>query len=297
MKPSRFEYYDPADLTEALLLLDQHGDQAKVVSGGQSLVPMLNMRLARPQALVDLRRIDSLRYIRLEGEQLCIGGLTCHAEVEHFPLVARYAPLLQEAVRHIGHTAIRNRGTIGGSLAHADPAAELPAVLVALGGEVVATSLAGARTVSSEELFVTYFTTSLQPGEVLTEVRLPVTALGTGTAFVEIARRSGDFALVGVACHLRLDAGGAVADGGLALTGVGPTPVSVPHALEALRGRVPTEADWQEVGHTMVAAGLEPESDLHASASYRRHLAGELAARALRIAHARARQNGGGNAP
>lgn len=283
MKPPRFEYHDPSTLAEALDLLEAYGGDAKVLAGGQSLVPALNMRLTAPKALVDLNRIPDLSYIRQEGGELAIGAMTRHAEVEHSPVVASAQPLLREAVRHVGHLAIRNRGTVGGSLAHADPAAELPAVWACLDGRFRIASRHGVREVGPEDFFLLYFTTSIQPHEVLVEVRLPVLPPGTGYAFVELARRHGDFALAGVACTVRLAGDGTVAGARIALTGVGPVPVRARQAEDLLRGERPDEKLLAAAGQK-VREAVEPESDVHATSEYRRHLADVLTRRALRTA-------------
>lgn len=290
MKPPRFDYRDPRTVDEVLALLQQYGEEARLLAGGQSLVPLLNLRLARPGVLIDLNRVAGLSDIRAEDGELAIGAMTRHARVEKSALVAERQPLLTEAIQQVGHFQIRNRGTIGGSLAHADPAAELPAVVACLDGRLVLTGPAGARTVGWEPFFITYFTTCLQPGELLTEVRLPVLPAGTGYAFVELARRHGDFALVGVACTLTPAADGTIAAARLALTGVGGTPVRARAAEQFLTGKAPVAETWAEAGR-LAAAATRPEADIHATAEYRRHLAGVLTARALARAYGR---SGGG---
>jgi len=237
MKPPPFEYFTPASVEDALALLGEHREQAKVLAGGQSLVPLLNFRLARPRYLVDLNGIPHLDYIREEDGWLAIGAMTRQRAVERSALVRDRCPLLAEAMPQIGHVQIRNRGTIGGSLAHADPAAELPAIVAALGGRLVVRGPDGERVMAPERFFVGYLTTALEPFELLVGVRLPVRRSRTGHAFVEVSRRHGDFALVGVAAALTLDAAGACADAALALTGVGPTPVVAAAATRVLVGQ------------------------------------------------------------
>ncbi len=288
MKPPPFEYHAPTALEEALDLLAELGDEAKVLAGGQSLVPLLNFRLARPAHLVDLNRIADLAYVRAWDGGLAIGAMTRQRALERDHAVVERAPLLAQAVPHIGHVQIRNRGTIGGSLAHADPAAELPAVIAALDGQLVVRSSAGERVLGADAFFLTYLTTALQPDELLVEVRVPGLPAGAGTAFLELSRRHGDFALVGVAAALVLAGDGRCRDARLALTGVGASPVRGRTGEAALRGQVPSDRLLREVGR-LVAAGLEPDSDLHASAEYRRDVAGVLVERALRAA----RKNGG----
>lgn len=289
MKPPRFEYHDPTTMGEVLSLLEQYGGEAKLLAGGQSLMPVLNMRLARPAALIDLRRVEGLAYIREEEGLLAIGAMTRHVDLERSPLVAERQPLLTETVRQIGHIQIRNRGTIGGSVAHADPAAELPALLVALGATLVITGTDGIRAVSAADFFLMYFTTSIQEQEILTEVRIPVLPARTGYAFEELARRHGDFALCGVACTLTLAEAGAISDCRLGLTGVGMTPVRPHDAEEHLKGKQPGTELFAEASR-IVSHGITPDADLHATAEYRQQLAQVLTARALELALQRARQ-------
>ena len=289
MKPPRFDYVLPRGVEEALSVLAQHGEQAKVLAGGQSLVPLLNFRLVRPAYLVDLNDVAGLDGIRVADGWLCIGAMTRQRAVETSALVRERCPLLAEAMPQIGHTQIRNRGTIGGSLAHGDPAAELPAVVAALGGELVLQSARGRRVLTPEQFFVGYLTTAAAPDELLVEVRLPVTPPRTGSAFLEVSRRHGDFALVGVAVTLTVDEAGVCIAGAIALTGVGPTPVVAREAARALVGVRPVPAAFEEAGRR-VAAGVTPDGDLHASSEYRQHLAGVLTRRAL----ARAAERTGG---
>lgn len=276
MKPAPFDYYDPTTLEEALALLREHGDDAKLLAGGQSLIPMLNMRLARPKVLIDLNRVEGLAYVRDDSTHLAVGAMTRHADVERSPLVAERQPLLAEAMRHVGHVQIRSRGTIGGSLVHADPSAELPAVMVALEAVMRVTGPDGVREVPAEELFLMYFTTSLAPDEILTEVRVPVLPPRTGYAFEELARRHGDFALAGVACTVTLSDTGAVTDCRLGLTGVGMTPVRAREA-EAL---FISTGDARKAAEAVMGA-IMPDSDIHGTAEYRQELAGVLTERAL----------------
>ena len=287
MKPPRFDYILPRSLDEALAILARHGDQARVLAGGQSLVPMLNFRLVRPAHLVDLNGLDELAGIRQHNDHLVIGAMTRQRAVEQSSLVRECCPLLAEAMPQIGHVQIRNRGTIGGSLAHADPAAELPAVVAALDGELVLQSARGQRVLTPGQFFVSYLATAAEPDELLVEARVPVTPPRTGSAFVELSRRHGDFALVGVAATVTLDDGGVCTAAAIALTGVGPTPVVAREAARALVGVTPAPAAFEDVGGR-VSASVEPDSDLHASSDYRKHLAGVLARRALARAAERA---------
>ncbi len=287
MKPPRFDYLAPASVEEALGLLRDLGEGAKPLAGGQSLVPLLNFRLARPRHLVDLNGLAELSGIREDDGHLLIGAMTRQRAVERSSLVSERCPLLAEAMPQIGHVQIRNRGTIGGSLAHADPAAELPAVVAALGGELVLQSARRRRTLTPEQFFVAYFTTAAEPDELLVEVRLPVTPPRTGNAFMEVSRRHGDFALVGVAATVTVDEWGVCIGSALALTGVGPTPVVAREAARRLVGVKPTPETFADVGRR-VSESVRPDSDLHASSEYRKHLAGVLTRRALARAAERA---------
>jgi carbon-monoxide dehydrogenase medium subunit len=286
VKPPRFDYYAPVTVDEALSLLTRYGGEAKVLAGGQSLVPLLNFRLTRPAALVDLNRIGALAYIREADGQVRLGAMTRQRAIELSPLVRARLPLLDEATRWVGHLPIRTRGTIGGSIAHADPAAEYPAVLTALEGEVVARGPRGERVIQPGALFQTYLTTSLAPDEILTEVRLPVMPAGGGYAFEEFSRRHGDFAIVGIAALVVLE-GGRCVRARLATAGAGPVPVRLRAAEEILEseglGGAAVEAAAQRASEL-----VEPDSDIHASAAYRRHLTRVLTGRALARARARA---------
>jgi carbon-monoxide dehydrogenase medium subunit len=286
VKPPKFEYHAPATVDEAVALLARYGGEAKALAGGQSLMPLLNFRLTRPAALVDLNRIPALAGIREHDGQLRFGAMTRQRAIEFSPVVARRLPLLAEATRWVGHLPIRTRGTIGGSIAHADPAAEYPAVLTALEGEVVARGPRGERVVGAADLFQTYLTTSLAPDEILTEVRLPAMEPGSGWAFEEFARRHGDFAIVGIAAVVVLD-GRRCRRARLAAAGAGRVPVRLREAEAVLEREGVGEPAIQRAAEAAERA-VAPDSDLHASAEYRRHLARVLTARALRRAVARA---------
>jgi CO/xanthine dehydrogenase FAD-binding subunit len=268
-------------------VLHEHGERAKVLAGGQSLVPMMNFRLARPAALVDINRVTGLAYVREGPGSVVIGALTRHRELERSPVVRARCPLLAAAVPFIGHAAIRNRGTIGGSLAHADPAAELVAVAAALGARLVVRSVAGERVLTPSEFFVSYLTTALGADELLVEVRLPGVVPRTGSAFVEVSRRHGDFALVAVAAEVTLDDAGRCATARLALSGVGGVPFVATDEVALLLGDTPAGNTLAEVGRR-VSAAVTPDGDLHASAEYRKELAAVLVRRALTEAVARA---------
>jgi aerobic carbon-monoxide dehydrogenase medium subunit len=286
VKPPRFDYHAPSTVEQAVALLARYGGDAKVLAGGQSLMPMLNFRLARPAALIDVNRIPALAYIREDDGTVAFGAMTRQRAIEFSPVVAQRLPLLLEATRWVGHLPIRSRGTIGGSIAHADPSAEYPAVLTALDGAVIVQGPKGRRTVRPAELFETYLTTRLAADELLVEVRLPASPAGAGYAFEEFARRHGDFAIVGIAALVVGD-GARCATARLACAGAGPVPVRLRAAEEIL------EADG--LGEAAIAAAaarvaqlVDPDTDVHASADYRRHLARVLTTRALRRAIARA---------
>lgn len=289
MKPPRFDYVAPASLDEALEVLAERGEAAKVLAGGQSLMPLLGFRLASPEILVDLNGLDDLAYLRAKGDVdvLAIGAMTRHRTVERTPEVMGRAGMIADAVPLIGHTAIRNRGTVGGSIAHADPAAEWPAIALALDAEVDVARSDGVRTIGIGDLIQAQFTTTLQPDEILTEIRFRMPRPGAGSAFLEFARRHGDFALAGAAVVLSL-ADGAVADARIALMGVAATPV---RALDAERLLVGAEATDElfERAAAAIDPVMSPVSDVHATADFRRHLARVMVRRALSTAGSRAR--------
>jgi CO/xanthine dehydrogenase FAD-binding subunit len=287
MKTGAFEYAAPRSVDETLALLAEHADDAKVLAGGQSLVPLLAMRLARPTVVVDVNDVEELAGIRpIDGGGLAVGALTRERTAELSPLVADRVPSLAEALPMIGHVSIRNRGTIGGSLAHADASAELPAVAVVTDAELTVRSARGERTVAAADFFVGHFTTALDDDELLTEVRFPAPPPGAGWAFHEIARRHGDFALVGVAAMVTLD-DDRIREARVALMGVADGPVRAVPAEASLAGRLP-EAGALEDAAREATRDLEPASDLHGSSEFRRHLATVATRRALTTAVARA---------
>jgi carbon-monoxide dehydrogenase medium subunit len=285
VKPAPFTYAAAGSAAEAVELLARHGDGAKVLAGGQSLVPMLNMRLARPAVVVDINGARELDYLREAGGVLAIGALCRQRTLERW--AAERAPLLAEALRSIGHAAIRNRGTVAGSIAHADPASELPALSLVCDGAVVARGPAGERIVSAGELYLAPLTTSLRPDELVTEVRLALPPRGAGWGFAEVARRHGDFALVGAAAVLWRGDDGRVAGARLGFFGVGGTPVRGAAGEAVLAGQEPTPARLDEAAR-LAAADLDPDDDLHATADYRRRVAQVLARRVLAAALGRA---------
>ncbi|HEU0337175.1 MAG TPA: FAD binding domain-containing protein [Gaiellaceae bacterium] len=291
MKPPPFEYVAPRSLDEAVAALAEHGDEAKVMAGGQSLVPLLAFRLARPSVVVDVNRVAGLEGARLEGDTLELGALTRQRDVELLPGLRERCPMVVEAVEQIGHVAIRNRGTVGGSLAHADPAAEWTALALALDAELDLHGPGGTRTLPARDFLISYFTTALQPDEVLTRIRLRVPNGRTGSCFLELARRHGDFAIAGVGALVSLGADGTVADARVALIGVGERAVRADAAERVLRGAEPT-GDVVAEAAAAVDGEIEPNGDIHASADYRRHVAGVLVRRALETAVTRARGGG-----
>ena len=282
MKPPPFAYHAPTQLDEALALLERYGDDAKVLAGGQSLMPLLNFRLGYPSALIDINHVAELSYLRQENGQVCIGALTRQRAIEFSELVRRQLPLLYEATMLVGHLPIRTRGTIGGSLAHADPAAEYPAVALVLDADLVLQSPEGQRRVSAEEFFVSYLTTALAPNEVVTEIRFSPTPPTSGWAFEEVARRHGDFALAGVAGVIDAD-GEQCRTARLAAAGVGPTPIRLRAAEDILVQEGMTEQSIQRAA-AKAAELVEPDSDIHASADFRRHLTEVLTRRAIQRA-------------
>lgn len=288
MKPAPFEYHAPDTLEEALALLGEHGFGAKLLAGGQSLIPAMNFRLSQPAVLIDLNGVDELVYVREDGAAgLRIGAMTRQRTLEHSDLVAARAPLLAETMPWIAHPQIRNRGTVGGSIAHADPAAELPAVMLAREACFELRGPAGSRTVPASEFFTGLFGTAMEPDELLVEARLDPLPDRTGTAFEEIARRHGDYALAGVAAVLTVDEAGRCTRARIALFSVSDGPTLATGAADLLPGRELDEAAIREAAD-VTARDLDPPGDIHASATYRRHLAGHLTARALRTAAARA---------
>jgi CO/xanthine dehydrogenase FAD-binding subunit len=286
MKPAAFEYVVANSIEQAVAVLAQAGGDAKILAGGQSLVPMLNFRLLRPALLVDINRIPDLAFIEDVGDAVKIGALTRHHQLETSPVIAKHFPILSYAMTHVAHLAIRNRGTIGGSLSHADPAAELPMMALLLGAKLHIISGRGKRIVEAREFFLDALTVDLAEDELLTEIHLPKLPPHTGWGFEEVARRAGDFALAAVAATITMSAG-AMKEARIALTGVAPTPVRASEAEALLVGQ---KSETKLMAHVTeaVRAAIEPETDLHASSDYRRHLAGALAGRVLAAALQRA---------
>jgi CO/xanthine dehydrogenase FAD-binding subunit len=290
MKPPPFEYYNPQSLDEALSHLAEHGYDAKILAGGQSLVPMLNFRLAQPAILVDLNNITDLAYIQ-NGDSggVQIGAMTRHAQVERDPIVADRAPLIHETMPMIATTHIRSRGTFGGSIAHADPSAELVAISVALEGKFRLRSQSGEREVPAADFFLGMFTTQLEPEEILVETSFPTKPARTGWAIKEIARRPHDFALVGVAAVVSLHADDRIQNSRIVFLSVGDGPVVAEKAAETLRDQSPSPELLRAAAETAAVEDIDPSNDIHASAEFRRHLAKVLTRQALETAIERAK--------
>lgn len=279
MKASSFGYARPSSLAQALELLARHGERAKLLAGGQSLIPSLNLRLASPELLIDLGSLSELEGIALQGGYLRIGALTRHRAIERSPVVAEHAPLLAQAAPHIAHVAIRNRGTFGGSLAMSDPAAEWPACCLALGARIVVASARGERRVGAEQFFKALYSTDLAPDEILVAAEIPAAAPDSRSVFLELARRRGDYAIVGVAAQARRS-GGRLQDVRLAFLGVAAVPLLARRAMSALEGG-PCDAAAIAAAQRALGDELEPLADLYHSAATKLHLARVLAGRAL----------------
>jgi carbon-monoxide dehydrogenase medium subunit len=287
MKPASFEYFAPRSLPEALELLERYGDEAKILAGGQSLMPLMNLRLARPKVIIDINRLSDLDFISATSDGvLTIGALTRQRAIERSAVVREQNPLLAAAVSLIGHFQIRNRGTVGGSLAHGDPAAELPAVSLLLGAELSLKSRSGARTIAADEFFLGYLATAMEPNELLAEIRIPRWRQNEGWAIEEISRRKGDFAMVGVVLRVKVDGADIIEDGGVVMFGIGGRPQRIERAEALLRGHKADQRLGQELSK-VVTADVNPDSDIHASAEYRKEVAGVLARRALASALAK----------
>jgi aerobic carbon-monoxide dehydrogenase medium subunit len=287
MIPPSFEYLRPKTVPEAVAMLQQHGDEAKILSGGQSLIPMMKLRLARPGVLIDINRISGLSYVKEEGGYLKIGGLTREAELESSPLVRSKYPILLDTAHVIADPQVRNMATVGGNLAHGDPANDHPATMVALGAQVIATGPKGERVIPIEDFFVSLFATALQHEEILTEIRIPVPAARSGGAYFKLERKVGDFATAAVAAQLTLDEKGVCQTVGIGLTNVGPTPVKARKAEEFLRGKKPDESNIAQAAQ-LAADESTPSPDLRGPVEYKKGLVKELTKRALTSALERA---------
>jgi carbon-monoxide dehydrogenase medium subunit len=288
MKPAPFKYIAATSLEHALVLKAEHGDDAKFLAGGQSLIPTMNFRLARPAILIDVNGIKDLAGIRASGGTTRVGALTRYRALQRDATFTQLFPVIGEALPHIAHPQIRNRGTIGGNLSHADPASELPAIAVALGVRFRVQAAKQERWIEASDFFVGALTTDLRPDEMLVEIELPLPEPHTGSCFMEIARRRGDFAIVGVAVMMTLGERNECTGVRLAFCGVGETPVDASSAADGLIGHALTEEATRDVA-TSVQTMIDPAGSIHATADYQRHIAGVLTERALQTAHQRVR--------
>jgi carbon-monoxide dehydrogenase medium subunit len=286
MIPPSFEYLRPNTIPEAIAMLQQHGDGAKILSGGQSLIPMMKLRLARPAVLIDINRISGLSHIKEEEGYLKIGGLTREAELEASPVVRSKYPILADTTHAIADPQVRNLATVGGNLAHGDPANDHPATMIALGAQVVANGPKGERVIPIENFFLSLFTTALKPDEILTEIRVPIPPARSAGAYLKLERKVGDFATAAVAVQMTLDEQGACQKVGIGLTNVGATPVKAKKAEDFLRGKKLDDALISQAAQ-LAADEAEPSADLRGPVEYKKGLVKELAKRALRLTRER----------
>jgi carbon-monoxide dehydrogenase medium subunit len=289
MIPQSFEYCRPGTLPEAVTLLEQHGDAAKILSGGQSLIPMMKVRLARPEYLIDINQIAGLQYIEEENGYLKIGGLTREADLETSDLIRSKYPIILDTASLIADPQVRNMATVGGNLAHGDPANDHPATMLALGAEIIAVGPRGQRNIPIKDFFLSVFTTALEHGEILTEIRIPIPRSGSGGAYLKLERKVGDFATVGVAAHVTVDAAGTCAEAGIGLTNVGATPLKANRAEDFLRGKRLDESNIKQAAQ-LAAEAAQPSSDLRGPAEYKVSMVKELTRRALTRARERSAQ-------
>jgi carbon-monoxide dehydrogenase medium subunit len=287
MYTAPFEYHRARSVDEAVALLGEHGDDAKLLAGGHSLIPLLKLRFAQPKHLIDVRKIPNLSGIRDDGEVIVIGAATTHTQIERSSLIERKLPILAEAAHVIGDPLVRNMGTVGGSLAHADPGADFPAVMLVLGAEMRAIGPRGPRTIAADDFFFDLLTTALAPNELLTEIRIPVPRAGTGGAYVKFRHPASGYALIGVAALVTRDGGGAIREARVALTGVGTRAARARAVEQALTGKNADETTIADAAGR-VAEGLEPRDDAQGSPDYKKHLAIVYARRAISLAIERA---------
>ena len=288
MKPAPFRYVAARTLDHALQLKAEHGDEARFLAGGQSLVPTMNFRLTQPAMLIDINPLSELGGVRNgSGQKLSIGALTRYRTLERDPAIAAHVPLIAEALPHIAHPQIRNRGTIGGNLAHADPASEMPAIILALAGRIRAQSVRGGRWIDAQDFFVGALTTALEPDEMLAEVELPAAPPRSGACFMEVSRRRGDFALMGIACTVQIDEGGHCSAARIAFCNAGDGPVFAAEASASLTGTMIGKEDIKQAA-ALIQGAIDPGGSIHASKEFQRHLAGVLTGRALAVAKERA---------
>lgn len=291
MKPAPFEYHAPQTIEQALDLKRQNGDEAKILAGGQSLVPAMNFRVVQPSLLIDLNKVSELGYIHEDGASFRIGAMTRERQLELDAAIANHIPLLHEAAPHIAHPQIRNRGTIGGSLVNADPAAELPVLMLALEARLKARNSSGERWIEAQDFFIGMFTTALEPDEILVEIEIPFMPARTGWSFLEVAPRAGDYALMGIAALVTLDEAGKCTKAKLVYLNAGDGPVEAREAARALQGQAFTPELVQSAARVASEREVSPFGNIHASPEYQRHLANVLTGRALNIAAERAGKN------
>ena len=287
MIPPPFEYLSPNQVSEAISLLQKHGEEAKILAGGHSLIPAMKLRFAMPEYLIDISGIDGLEYIREEDGQLKIGAMTRESSLEESNLIKDNYPLLLDTVKMIADPQVRNMATVGGNLAHGDPANDHPATMIALGASVVVEGPNGSREIGIDDFFTDFFTTALEDNEILTEIRIPASQPGSGGAYQKIERKVGDYAAAAVACQLSLEADGKIQQIGIGLTNVGPVPIRSVGAEGNLRGKTPDDSLIQESGR-LAAEECNPVDDLRGSAGYKRDLVNELTQRAIKISIERA---------
>lgn len=292
MKPAPFAYSAPSSLTEALALLYQHGEEAKILAGGQSLIPVMNFRLAQPSHLIDLNKLDMLSFMRIEGDGLHIGAMTRQRMVERSPLVVEKSPLIHETMPFIAHPQIRNRGTFGGSMAHADPAAELPVIAVTLDARLRLQRQGDERWVLARDFFIGLFTTALAADEIVTEIVIPPAPVGQVTTFMEFARRHGDYALAGIAAALTFASDHTCTSARLVYLSMGEVPMVAERAAALLVGHKLTEEGMNAAAHLATTEEIEPSTDIHATAAYKRHLAEVLTRRVLQRVKEKAERAG-----
>ena len=287
MIPPSFEYLTPSNISDAVALLQKHGDEAKILAGGHSLIPAMRLRLAEPGYLIDISGIGGLDYIQEESGQLRIGAMTCEAALEESEIVQRKFPLLLDTTKMIADPSVRNMATVGGNLAHGDPANDHPATMLALRASVIAEGPNGTREIKIDNFFPDFFTTALSEDEILTEIRIPTPPSASGGAYLKIERKVGDYAAAAVACQLNIDSSGSIENFGLGLTNVGSTPIRASSAEELLNGKKPDENMLAEAGR-LAAADSEPMEDLRGSAEYKIALVNELTQRAIKLSIQRA---------
>ncbi|HJM05707.1 MAG: xanthine dehydrogenase family protein subunit M [SAR324 cluster bacterium] len=287
MIPPSFEYLTPSKISDAIAMLQKHGEEAKILAGGHSLIPAMRLRLSEPGYLIDISGIQGLDYILEESGQLRIGAMTREASLEESQIVREKYPLLLDTAKMIADPSVRNVATVGGNLAHGDPANDHPATMLALGANVVVEGPNGSREIGIDDFFPDFFTTALEPEEILTEIRIPSPPSGSGGAYLKIERKVGDYAAAAVACQLNIDSGGSIQKIGIGLTNVGSTPIRASSAEQLLQGKNPDENMIAEAGR-LSAADSEPMEDLRGSAEYKRALVNELTQRAIKLSLQRA---------